>query len=168
MGAEIVDDARTVFERAEMMKVKEPLAVERAMLREGQVLFTCLHLAPDPEQVECLPAQGQQVVTRRGGTEHGCAVGNPITRAPNRIRSTADVRAWADNEPDNDHTNPPPTTQIGRLFLLSSGRAGTPLRACSRAGSSACARLRVPCRSSTSAQPAKVPGNTEDLTSQYR
>ena len=55
VGAEIVDSAGAVFERAEMIvKVKEPLAAERAMLREGQVLFTYLHLAPDPEQTEDL------------------------------------------------------------------------------------------------------------------
>ena len=55
VGAEIVDGAPAVFERAEMIvKVKEPLAAERAMLREGQVLFTYLHLAPDPEQTEDL------------------------------------------------------------------------------------------------------------------
>ena len=55
VGAEIVDTARAVFERAEMIvKVKEPLSAERAMLREGQVLFTYLHLAPDPEQTEDL------------------------------------------------------------------------------------------------------------------
>ena len=55
VGAEIVDSARAVFERAEMIvKVKEPLAEERAMLHEEQVLFTYLHLAPDPEQTEDL------------------------------------------------------------------------------------------------------------------
>ena len=47
--------AQSVFDRAEMVvKVKEPLAAERAMLRQGQVLFTYLHLAPDPEQTEDL------------------------------------------------------------------------------------------------------------------
>ena len=51
VGAEIGNDAQAVFDRADMVvKVKEPLAQERAMLREGQVLFTYLHLAPDPEQ----------------------------------------------------------------------------------------------------------------------
>ena len=45
-GAEIVSTASEVFERAEMViKVKEPQAAERAMLREGQVLYTYLHLA---------------------------------------------------------------------------------------------------------------------------
>ena len=51
VGATIADGAGEIFERAEMIvKVKEPLAGERAMLREGQILFTYLHLAPDPEQ----------------------------------------------------------------------------------------------------------------------
>ena len=50
-GAEIASGADDVFKRAEMIvKVKEPQAIERAMLREGQILFTYLHLAPDPEQ----------------------------------------------------------------------------------------------------------------------
>ncbi|MCP3661330.1 MAG: alanine dehydrogenase [Gammaproteobacteria bacterium] len=54
-GAGIVSTAAEVFERAEMVvKVKEPQAVERAMLRSGQILFTYLHLAPDPEQTEDL------------------------------------------------------------------------------------------------------------------
>ena len=51
VGATIAERPEMVFERAEMIvKVKEPLAGERAMLREGQILFTYLHLAPDPEQ----------------------------------------------------------------------------------------------------------------------
>jgi len=47
-GAEIVKTAAEVFERAEMIiKIKEPLEPEFKMLREGQVLFTYLHLAAD-------------------------------------------------------------------------------------------------------------------------
>lgn len=54
-GAEIVTTAAEVFAKAEMIvKVKEPQAVERAMLREGQILFTYLHLAPDLPQTEDL------------------------------------------------------------------------------------------------------------------
>src|SRR5690606_26870829 len=50
-GALIVPDARDAFARADMIvKVKEPQPAERQMLRPGQVLFTYLHLAPDPEQ----------------------------------------------------------------------------------------------------------------------
>jgi alanine dehydrogenase len=58
-GAEVCATAGEIFERADMVvKVKEPQAVERAMLREGQVLFTYLHLAPDPEQTKDLVASG--------------------------------------------------------------------------------------------------------------
>ena len=51
VGAMVVASTEEIFERAEMIvKVKEPQVGERAMLREGQILFTYLHLAPDPEQ----------------------------------------------------------------------------------------------------------------------
>jgi alanine dehydrogenase len=54
-GAEIVDNAEAIFSNAEMVvKVKEPLAQERKRLRPGQILFTYLHLAPDPEQTRDL------------------------------------------------------------------------------------------------------------------
>jgi alanine dehydrogenase len=62
-GAEIVETAAEVFERADMIvKVKEPQSVERAMLREGQILYTYLHLAPDPEQTRDLVASGATCV----------------------------------------------------------------------------------------------------------
>lgn len=55
VGASIASDAAEVFATADMIvKVKEPQAVERAMLREGQILFTYLHLAPDLPQTEDL------------------------------------------------------------------------------------------------------------------
>ena len=54
-GAEILNTAADVFAQADMIvKVKEPQAVERAMLREDQILFTYLHLAPDLPQTEDL------------------------------------------------------------------------------------------------------------------
>ncbi len=58
-GATIADTAADVFAAAELVvKVKEPQAVERAMLREGQTLFTYLHLAPDPDQAKDLLDSG--------------------------------------------------------------------------------------------------------------
>jgi alanine dehydrogenase len=58
-GAEVVATAAEVFERAEMVvKVKEPQPEECRMLREGQVLFTYLHLAPDPGQTHALLDSG--------------------------------------------------------------------------------------------------------------
>ena len=58
-GAEIVDSSAEIFARAEMVvKVKEPLAEERKMLRPGQILFTYLHLAPDLAQTRDLIGSG--------------------------------------------------------------------------------------------------------------
>ena len=58
-GAEIIDDVEKIFADAEMIvKVKEPLAVERKRLRKGQILFTYLHLAPDAAQTQDLIASG--------------------------------------------------------------------------------------------------------------
>ncbi|MEX1829104.1 alanine dehydrogenase [Luteibacter aegosomatis] len=58
-GASIVESADQVFADADMIvKVKEPLAVERKKLRKGQILFTYLHLAPDLEQTKDLIDSG--------------------------------------------------------------------------------------------------------------
>ena len=74
VGATIIGTAEEVFAKADMIvKVKEPQAVERKRLREGQVLFTYLHLAPDPEQTHDLLASGatciayETVTDRKGG-----------------------------------------------------------------------------------------------------
>ena len=56
-GATIAASAADIYGSADMIvKVKEPQAAERAMLRPGQILFTYLHLAPDPEQTRDLVA----------------------------------------------------------------------------------------------------------------
>ncbi|GAB3000215.1 alanine dehydrogenase [Arenimonas maotaiensis] len=73
-GAEIVDGAEEIFARAEMIiKVKEPQPNECAMLRPGQILYTYLHLAPDPVQTAALVKSGctaiayETVTDRKGG-----------------------------------------------------------------------------------------------------
>ena len=73
-GASIARDAQEVFAWAEMVvKVKEPQPAECAMLRDGQVLFTYLHLAPDPVQAQALIASNavciayETVTSPRGG-----------------------------------------------------------------------------------------------------
>jgi len=72
-GAEVVAGPEPVFRRAELVvKVKEPLAGERKWLHEGQVLFTYLHLAADPEQAKELlesgaTAIGYETVTDEAG-----------------------------------------------------------------------------------------------------
>ncbi|MCC6609597.1 MAG: alanine dehydrogenase [Burkholderiales bacterium] len=73
-GARIAQSSAEVFADAELLvKVKEPLAEERALLRPGQVLFTYLHLAPDPDQARDLLASGcvaiaYETVTSSQGT----------------------------------------------------------------------------------------------------
>src|SRR5881409_1403006 len=58
-GAEIVDQAKKVFARADMIvKVKEPLEAESPLLRKGQILFTYLHLAASRELTEALLKSG--------------------------------------------------------------------------------------------------------------
>ncbi len=73
-GAKLVDTAAEVFAQAEMIvKVKEPQPEEYAQLREGQLLFTYLHLAPDPTQTQGLLDSGcsavayETVTDRQGG-----------------------------------------------------------------------------------------------------
>src|SRR5450631_2902219 len=58
-GAELLDGPAEIFAKADMIvKVKEPQAAERKMLREGQILYTYLHLAPDPDQTKDLVKSG--------------------------------------------------------------------------------------------------------------
>jgi alanine dehydrogenase len=73
-GARILPTAQEVFDQAQMIvKVKEPQPTEWVQLREDQILFTYLHLAPDPEQAKGLMASGvtaiayETVTDRTGG-----------------------------------------------------------------------------------------------------
>ena len=94
-GAEIARNAADVFAKADMIvKVKEPQAGERKMLREGQLLFTYLHLAPDPEQTKDLLASGctaiaYETVTDRNG---GLPLLAPMSEVAGRL--APQVGAW--------------------------------------------------------------------------
>jgi alanine dehydrogenase len=72
-GAAIAPSAAEVYAASDMVvKVKEPQAIERALLRPGQILFTYLHLAPDPDQTRDLVASNAvciayETVTSAGG-----------------------------------------------------------------------------------------------------
>lgn len=93
-GARIIDSAAEVFADAEMIvKVKEPLAQERAMLREGQLLFTYLHLAPDPAQTKDLVDSGAiciayETVTGPGG-------GLPLLKPMSQVAGRMSIQAGA-------------------------------------------------------------------------
>ena len=84
-GARIVPTAEAVFAEAEMIvKVKEPQAVEYRRLKPHQILFTYLHLAPDPEQARGLMASGATAIAYETVTDaHG---GLAAARADERGR----------------------------------------------------------------------------------
>ena len=93
-GAQIVDTPDQIFAECEMVvKVKEPQAVERAMLREGQILYTYLHLAPDPDQTRELVESGvtaiaYETVTGAGGTL-------PLLKPMSQVAGRMSVQAGA-------------------------------------------------------------------------
>ncbi|MBC8036224.1 MAG: alanine dehydrogenase [Rhizobiales bacterium] len=95
-GATIVAAAQEIFAKADMIvKVKEPQAAERKMLREGQILYTYLHLAPDPEQTKDLVKSGavciayETVTNGRGGL--------PLLAPMSQVAGRMSVQAGAHN-----------------------------------------------------------------------
>lgn len=94
-GARVVGTAEEVFAEADMIvKVKEPQAVERRRLREGQVLFTYLHLAPDPEQTRDLMASGCTAIAYETVTDAngGLPLLAPMSEVAGRL--APQVGAW--------------------------------------------------------------------------
>lgn len=93
-GAELVSSAGKVFARADMViKVKEPQAAERAMLRPGQILYTYLHLAPDPEQTRDLVASGAVCIAYETVTD--AAGGLPLLKPMSQVAGRMSVQAGA-------------------------------------------------------------------------
>ena len=95
VGAKIAGTAKEVFAAADMIvKVKEPQAVERKMLREGQILFTYLHLAPDPEQTKDLLASGATCIAYETVTDDrgGLPLLAPMSEVAGRL--APQVGAW--------------------------------------------------------------------------
>ncbi len=94
-GAAVLPSAEEVFARAEMIvKVKEPQAVERKRLRAGQVLFTYLHLAPDPDQTHDLLASGVTAIAYETVTDDrgGLPLLAPMSEVAGRL--APQVGAW--------------------------------------------------------------------------
>ncbi len=93
-GATIAGSAEDVFAAAEMIiKVKEPQPVECAMLRQGQVLFTYLHLAPDPEQTRLLVESGVTAIAYETVTDqHG---GLPLLSPMSEVAGRMSIQAGA-------------------------------------------------------------------------
>jgi alanine dehydrogenase len=93
-GASMVDDAGDIFARAEMIvKVKEPQPVECAMLREGQILYTYLHLAPDPDQTAALVRSGAICIAYE--TITGAGGGLPLLAPMSEVAGRMAIQAGA-------------------------------------------------------------------------
>ena len=93
-GGEILGDADDIFAASEMIvKVKEPQAVERAKLREGQILYTYLHLAPDPEQTKDLVASGAVCIAYETVTD--AAGGLPLLKPMSQVAGRMSIQAGA-------------------------------------------------------------------------
>lgn len=87
-GAEIVESADEIFERAELIvKVKEPQPAECRLLREGQTLFTYLHLAPDPQQTRLLKESGVTAIAYETVTQNdgGLPLLTPMSQVAGRM-----------------------------------------------------------------------------------
>lgn len=93
-GATIVDTPEEVFAKAEMVvKVKEPQASERKLLRPGQVLFTYLHLAPDPDQTRELVDSGAVCIAYETVVDdHG---GLPLLAPMSQVAGRLSIQAGA-------------------------------------------------------------------------
>ena len=93
-GAAIQPDAKTVFDGAEMIvKVKEPQAAECAMLRRGQVLYTYLHLAPDPDQTAALIKSGVTAIAYETVTGPGGSL--PLLKPMSQVAGRMSIQAGA-------------------------------------------------------------------------
>jgi alanine dehydrogenase len=114
-GATILATAQEVFDSADMIvKVKEPQAVERAMLTPGHLLFTYLHLAPDAAQTQDLVASGATCIAYETVTASGG--GLPLLAPMSKVAGRMSIQAGA------HHLESPQ----GGAGLLLGGVAGVP------------------------------------------
>ena len=93
-GAELVVTATEIFKRADMIvKVKEPQPAECALLRPGQILYTYLHLAPDPEQTAALVKSGAICIAYE--TITGAGGGLPLLAPMSEVAGRMAIQAGA-------------------------------------------------------------------------
>jgi len=93
-GASIRATAAEIFAECEMVvKVKEPQAGERAQLRQGQILYTYLHLAPDPEQTADLVKSGVTAIAYE--TVTGVDGSLPLLKPMSQVAGRMSIQAGA-------------------------------------------------------------------------
>lgn len=128
-GAEIVDTAEEVFARADMIvKVKEPQPNEWKQLRAGQILYTYLHLAPDPDQARGLMESGVSAVAYETVTDTrgGLPLLAPMSEVAGRLSIEAGGMALrASNGGRGTLIGGVPGVLPARVVVLGGGVVGT-------------------------------------------
>jgi alanine dehydrogenase len=128
-GATIIATAEEVFAKADMIvKVKEPQPVERKRLREGQVLFTYLHLAPDAAQTADLLASGVTAIAYETVTDDrgGLPLLAPMSEVAGRL--APQVGAWTLQKANGGRgvlLGGVPGVAPGRVLVIGGGVVGT-------------------------------------------
>ncbi|MBO5228738.1 MAG: alanine dehydrogenase [Lachnospiraceae bacterium] len=128
-GAIIVNTPNEVFEQADMIvKVKEPEACEYDLLRAGQILYTYLHLAPNPELTDALLKKGVKAVAYETMTD---AEGNlPCLRPMSQIAGRLSIQEGAKYLEKNFGgrgilLGGVPGVERGKIVIIGGGIAGT-------------------------------------------
>ncbi len=129
VGAQILNTAQEVFERADMIiKVKEPQPSETKMLKEGQILFTYLHLAPDPVQAEGLVNSKSVAIAYETVTDYNNAL--PLLRPMSEVAGRMSVQVGAhclEKYPGGSGVllGGVPGVEPGNVVILGGGIVGT-------------------------------------------
>ena len=128
-GAIILDTPAEVFAKADMIvKVKEPEACEYDLLKEGQILYTYLHLAPNPELTNALIERGVKAVAFETITD---AEGNlPCLRPMSQIAGRLSIQEGAKYLEKNFGgrgilLGGVPGVERGKIVIIGGGIAGT-------------------------------------------
>jgi len=128
-GATILNTPKEVFETAELVvKVKEPQPEECQMLRTGQVLFTYLHLAPDPEQTEALVESGVTAIAYETVTavDNSLPLLTPMSEVAGRLSIQAGAYALQKaNGGRGVLLGGVPGVAPGKVLVIGGGVAGT-------------------------------------------
>ncbi len=128
-GAAVMDTAEEIFDFADMViKVKEPLARERALLKENQILFAYLHLAPDAEQTKDLVESGAVCIAYETVTDNSGAL--PILAPMSKVAGRMAVQegSWCLEKPHGGKgmlLGGVPGVEPAKVVIIGGGVVGT-------------------------------------------
>jgi len=129
VGAQIISSPEDIFAAADMIiKVKEPQPNECRMLRSGQILFTYLHLAPDPEQAQLLLDSGVSAIAYE--TVTNAKGGLPLLAPMSEVAGRMSIQAGAHHLEKAQGGNGMllggvPGVEPARVVVLGGGVVGT-------------------------------------------